>query len=68
MMRFKKIMTNLSTIVHLFVEPITSLAKPKASLEASISIRQLAGTVTSSKPVISPTELRHSSGTILKHI
>ena len=39
MMRFKIITTNLSTIVHLLVEPITSLAKPKASLEAYISIR-----------------------------
>ena len=53
-MRFKTITTNLSTIVHLLVEPITSLAKPKASLETSISIRQLPWTVTSSKPVISP--------------
>ena len=51
-MCFKTITTNLSTIVHLLVEPITSLAKPKASLEASISIRQLPWTVTSSKPVI----------------
>ena len=38
---FQKITMNLSTIVHLLVEPITSLAKPKASLEASIYIRQL---------------------------
>ena len=34
MVRFKIIMMNLLTIVHLLVEPITSLAKPKASLEA----------------------------------
>ena len=54
MMRFKTMTTNLSTIVHIFVETITSLAKPKASLEAFISIRKISWTVTSSKPVISP--------------
>ena len=53
MMRFKKITTNFSTTLHLLVEPITSLEKPKAFLEAYISIRQLPWTVTSSKPVIS---------------
>ena len=53
MIRFKTITTNLSTIVHLLVEPIKSLEKPKAYLEASISIRQLTWTVTFSKPVIS---------------
>ena len=41
MMRFKTIMTNLSTIVHLLVEPITSLGKPKASLEEYIYVRQI---------------------------
>ena len=51
---FQKITINLSTIVHLLVEPITSLAKPKASLEAYISIRQYPLTVTSIKPGISP--------------
>ena len=54
MMRFKTITMNLSKIVHLLVEPDTALAKSKASLEASISIRQLPWTVTSSNPVISP--------------
>ena len=54
MMCSKTITMNLSTIVHLIVEPITSLSKPKASLEASIYIRQLPWTLTSSKPVISP--------------
>ena len=54
MMSFKTITTNLSTIVHLLVEPITSIAKPKASKEAYISIMQLPLIVTSSKPVISP--------------
>ena len=54
MMCFKTITTNLLTIIHLLVEPIKSLAKPKASLEAFIYIRQIPGTVTSSKPVISP--------------
>ena len=53
MMRFKPITTNLSTIIHLLVEHIKSLAKPKASLEAFIYIRQIPGTVTSSNPVIS---------------
>ena len=37
---FQKIMANLLKIVHLLVEPITLLAKPKASLEASIYVRQ----------------------------
>ena len=41
MMRFKTIMENLSTIVHLLVEHITSLAKPKTYIEASIYIRKL---------------------------
>ena len=54
MMLFKTITTNLPTIVHLLVEFVTSLDKPKASLEASISIRQPTWTVTSSKPVIYP--------------
>ena len=36
----KTITANLLTIVGLLVEPITSLAKPKASLEASLSIRK----------------------------
>ena len=55
MMHCKTVTMNMSTIVHpLIVETITSVAKPKASLEASISIRQLPWTVTSSKPVISP--------------
>ena len=53
MMRFKTITANLSTILHLLVEPITSLEKQKAYLEESISIRK-PWTVTSSKPVISP--------------
>ena len=41
MMRFKTITENFSTIVHLLVEPIISLAKPKAYVEASISIRKI---------------------------
>ena len=53
MMCFKTITTNLLTIIHLIVEPIKSLAKLKASLEAFIYIRKIPGTVTSSKPVIS---------------
>ena len=53
-MRLKIITMNLSTIVHLLVEPITSLAKPKASMEASNYIRQLTLKITSCKPVISP--------------
>ena len=52
MMRLKKITTNLSTIVHLLVEPITSLKK-KASLEESIYIIKITLKVTSCKPVIS---------------
>ena len=78
-MRFKTITMNLSTIVHLIVEPITFLAKPKASLEEYISIRQLPWTVTSSKPVISPSLFsffffgnmlrsnRYSWGTVYSH-
>ena len=67
-MRFKTITTNLMTVVHLIVEPITFLAKPKAYLEASISIRQLPGTVTSSKPVISPSLFSFLFfGNILRH-
>ena len=53
-LHFKTITTNLSTILHLLVEPITSLAKPKASMEAYIAIRKLPWTLTYSKPVISP--------------
>ena len=41
MMRFKKITTNFSAIIHLLVEPVTSLAKQKASMEASLSIKKL---------------------------
>ena len=52
--RFKTITTHLSTIVHLLIEPIISLAKPKASMEAYISISQLPWSVTSSNPDISP--------------
>ena len=40
MMRFKKITTKLSTIVHLLVEPIASLVKTKAYLQESIYIIQ----------------------------
>ena len=58
MIRFKTITTNLLTIVHLLVEPITSLVKPKDYLEVSISIRQLPWTGTSSKPIIYPSLLR----------
>ena len=54
MMYFKTITMNLLTVVHLLVEPIVSLAKPKAYLGASFSIRQLPWSVTSSKPAISP--------------
>ena len=57
MMRFKTITANLSTILHLLVEPITSLEKQKAYLEESISIRK-PWTVNSSKPVISPSMFR----------
>ena len=41
MMYFKTITMNLLTIVHLLVEPITFLAKPKASLEAYFYIGKL---------------------------
>ena len=51
---FKTVTMNLFTIVQLIFETITSLAKPKASLEAYFSISQLPCTVNSSKPVISP--------------
>ena len=54
MMRCKKITSNLSTIVHLLVEPIKYLAKPKSSIEESLYIRQPPWTVTYSNPVISP--------------
>ena len=54
MMRCKTINANVSKIVNLLVEPITSLAKLKDSIEAYLSIRQPPWTVTSSKPVISP--------------
>ena len=57
MMHFKKITMNLLKIVQPLVEPITSLAKPKAYLEAYFSIRQLPWKVTSSEPVISPSLL-----------
>ena len=40
MMRCKTITAKLLTVVRLLVEPITPLAKPKASLEESLSIRQ----------------------------
>ena len=53
MMRCKKITANLLTILHLLVEHITPLEKPKASLEAYISIRQPTCTVIYSNPVIS---------------
>ena len=54
MMRFKKITANLSKIVCLIVEPITYLAEPKDSPEASLYISQTTWTITSSKPVIYP--------------
>ena len=80
MMHFKTIAMNLLTIVHLLVKPITSLAKPKASLEAYFSIRQPPWTVTYSKPVISPSLFsffffgnmlrsnRYSWGTVESHV
>ena len=60
--------------------PIISLAKQKASLEASISIRKLPWTVTSSKPVINTSlfsfffsrnmlrSTRYSWGTVESHV
>ena len=81
MMHFKTIMMNLLTIVHPFlVETITSIAKPKASLEVSIYIRKLPWRLTSSKPVISTSQFsffffgkvlrsnRYSWGTVLSHV
>ena len=80
MMNFKTITVNLLTIVHPLVEPITSLAKPKAYLEASFSIRQLPWTVASTKPVVSPSLFsffffrnmlrsnRYSWGTVESHV
>ena len=41
MMHFKTITMNLLKIVHYLVEPIKSLERPKAYLEASIFIRKL---------------------------
>ena len=81
MMYFKTITMNLLTIVHPFlVETITSVAKPKAYLEAYISIRKLPWTVTSSKPGIYSSQFsflffgkmlrsnRYSWGTVLSHV
>ena len=74
MMHFKKITMNLLTIVHPFiVETMTSIAKPNSYLEASISIRQLPLTGTSSKPVISPSQLSflffgQMRGTVLSEV
>ena len=61
MIRYKKITANLLTIVRLLVEPITSLEKTKDSLEAYLSISEPPWTVTSSKPVISPSLSRFFS-------
>ena len=52
-MNCNTITINLLKIVHPLVEPITYLAKPKASAEASFSICQIPWTVTSTKPVVS---------------
>ena len=58
MMHCKTVTINMLTIVHPFiVETTTSVAKPKASLWASLSVRQIPWTVTSSKPVISSSQL-----------
>ena len=54
MMCCKTIKANVLTIVRLLVEPITSLAKPKAYLESYISIMQTLWTVTSINHVIYP--------------
>ena len=53
-MRCKKITANSLTIVRLLVEHITSLAKPKAYLEAYLYIRKTVLTVTYIKAVIYP--------------
>ena len=53
-MRCKTITANLLIIVGLLVEPITYLAKLKASLEASIYTIKPTWTVNYSKPFISP--------------
>ena len=80
MMHFKTITMNLLTIVHPIVEPITSLSKPKASLEAYFSIWQLPWKVTSTKPFVSPSLFififfcnmirtnRYSWGTVESHV
>ena len=80
MMHSKKIMMNFLKIVHPLVEPITSLAKPKASLEAYFFIRQLPLTVTFTKHVVSPSLFsffffghmlisnRYSSGNVESHV
>ena len=57
-MHCKTVTAILLTIVRLLVEPITSLVKPKDSLEAYISIRKPPLTVTFSKTVISPSLFR----------
>ena len=54
MMRSKIITANLLKIVGLLVEHITSIAKPKASLERYLSLKKTPWKVSSSKPVISP--------------
>ena len=41
MMRYETIRTDLLKIVHHVVEPIKFLAKPKAYMEASFSIRKI---------------------------
>ena len=38
MIRFKTITTNFSTIVHVIVEPITSLAKKKPSMGSLVGL------------------------------
>ena len=64
----KTIMANLSTIVRLLFEAITSLAKPKDSLEASLHISQTTWTLTSSNTFISPSLSRlFSFGIILRY-
>ena len=58
MMRYKTNTANLLTILGLLVEHVTSLAKPKASIEAYIAIRKTYYIVTSIKPVIYPSVSR----------
>ena len=54
MMHCKSVMNNFLTVLGLIVEPSTEIAKPKGSIQESLSIRKHPIGVTSSNNVISP--------------